>query len=288
LVGYILHRITGLPWIIEFRDPWILNPFREPRPFRWMESFENWLERKMLHSADHVVVTSIQYMRDFLRRYPTLKPDAFSYVPNGYDPEDFENVMPRSFEKFTILHTGNFYEARSPIPFLKALRVLLHGEPQLRANFQVLFVGKKDLNAEAALKEFSLEDVVRQVGSVSHASSIEYMLGADVLLLIPGPGNGTMPGKTFEYLAARKPILAIAEPGVAQELISSAGIGMVAAPDDIAGIANALRNMYRGITEKSYRYPDTSDLRNRYDRRQLAGRIAQILANVTATKIGQA
>jgi glycosyltransferase involved in cell wall biosynthesis len=277
IVGYCLSRLLGVPWIAEFRDPWTFNPFHHPRPFRWLERLELLMERLVLTGANHIVVTSPQYKRDLLARHDNLMESDITYIPNGFDPDDFKHARAFRFEKFAILHAGNFYGPRSSRPFLVALKGVLDKQPDLRPAIQVVFLGVQDADTARALKEFGLNDVVNQVSTVSHAQSVEYILGADVLLLIPGPGDGTMPGKMFEYLAARKPVLAIADRGIVQEFIESSGIGTVTAVDDAEGTKAALTNLIGKVMNGTNLYPDISALYRRFDRQHLAGCIAKIL-----------
>ena len=281
LIGYILSNVTSLPWVVEFRDPWMLNPFRRVRPFRWMESFETWLERIILCRATHIVVTSEQYKLEILSRYSQISRDSISYIPNGFDPEDFSGVTPQQFEKITIVHAGNFYGARSSTPFLRALRMAVDQIPLMEMNLQVLFIGLRDCDTAQTIMELELGNIVEQKGVVSHCQSIEFMMGANILLLVPGPGNGTMPGKTFEYLAARKPILALTDDGAVSELITSTGTGETIAPDDCVGISESIIRLFTLSNSPSgYPYPeacDTADVLMQYDRKEIASKIARLL-----------
>ena len=135
------------------------------------------------------------------------------------------------------------------------------------------------------IHDLMLEEMTRVEGTVPHRQSIAYMLGADVLLLIPGPGDGTMPGKTFEYLAARKPILAIAGQGAVRDIILSTRTGMVVSPDDVKGMEEALAGMHAQISSTGYPYPDAADVCNPYDRKRIAGQVARILHDLTSNRV---
>jgi glycosyltransferase involved in cell wall biosynthesis len=256
------------------------NPFRRGRPFQWMETVEAKLERAILHQADLVVVTSREYKRDILRTYPDIASDRVHYIPNGFDPEDFENVEPKHFHRFTIVHAGNFYGQRSPGPFLNAVHLWLMKEPRTRKRVQVLFIGSRDPVAASTIEQLGLADIVQQLGPLSHRSTVEHMIGADLLLLIPGPGDGTMPGKAFEYIAARKPILAVAGDGAVRNLIENAGLGKVAYPSDVGDITRRLNEMYQLISTCRFSYPQTSEFYSHFDRRVIAGKISDLLTKL--------
>lgn len=284
LAAYWLHLLTGLPWVVEFRDPWMLNPFRQARPWLWMERLENWMEDRVLHTATRLVVTSQEYKSDLLQKYPDLPENHVIYLPNGFDPQDFENAVSLHFDKFTIVHAGNFYEQRTARPFLVALRRWFDEEPEARTRTQILFVGREGADSSRAIAQFGLEDVVAQVVAVSHRRAVQYMLSADLLLLVPGPGTGTMPGKTFEYLASRKPVLVVADEGPARRLVSSARIGSVVSTTDEKGMVSELSRLRRVIAAGAFPYPDTSDLLNLYDRRRIAGLMANVFSELVTAQ----
>jgi glycosyltransferase involved in cell wall biosynthesis len=280
LTGYAISRVLRLPLVSEFRDPWMNNPFRIPRPFAWMERFESWLERAIVTNSAQLIVTSDQYRDDFRRTYPAHRLAPIAYVPNGYDPEDFENQQPKSFPRFTILHAGNFYGSRSSLPFLESLSRLLAARPRLRSGVRVLFIGSIDPETSRTVAVLGLDDIVTQRGNLSHRESISCMLGADLLLLVPGPGAGTMPGKIYEYAAARKPIFAIASVGACQQFVERYALGSVASPlngEEIdAALEKAIFGAWAHLSDSPYY---GSDL-DAYSRRTIARSIASILDNL--------
>ncbi|UPU37632.1 glycosyltransferase [Geomonas paludis] len=283
LVGYLVASVARLPWVIEFRDPWIFNPFRVPRPYGWMERLEQRLEERVLRRADHVVVTSEEYKRDFLARYPGLAADRISFIPNGFDLDDFAEVAPHPFDRFTIVHTGTFYEARSSVPFLEGVALALSREPRLAGQLQVVFAGVRDETTAAAVERLSLQGVVTQVGVVPHRQSIAYLAGAQLLLLVPGPGDGTMPGKTYEYLAVRRPILALCEEGVVSRLVTSTGSGCVVEPEDVAAIADAVIACYDARSTGALERDVACEAAlAQFDRREIARKTARLLDTLVA------
>jgi glycosyltransferase involved in cell wall biosynthesis len=217
---------------------------------------------------------------DLCKSYPELDLGKYSHLSNGFDPEDFEGVQAERFDKFTIIHAGNFYEQRSARLFLLGLWRWLERDRQALASTQVLFVERKDPDSTAAIRELGLQDTVTQTGVLPHRRMVASMLGADLLLLVPGPGEGTMPEKIFEYLASRKPVLTIAVEGVARELVCRAGIGSVIYLSDVEGLAAELARLRQAIVGHLFPYPDTIYLLRQYDRRCIAGRLASALDRV--------
>lgn len=281
LVACVLSLIFKLPFIVEFRDPWIANPFRHPRSIAWLEHLDQMLEKMVIMRSNHIIVTSSRYRDDFLAFYKELSADKISFIPNGYDPADFENLIPHRYDKTTIVHIGNFYDARSSLIFLKALSSILDASPALASIMQAVFVGNLDPAGMQFIEDGHLSDVIIVKGQLNHADALRFMCGADALLLIPGPGEGTMPGKTYEYMRACKPIFCLADEGPAKDLINHAGIGMVVSTNDEGNIAYSLRKFIDSIVTKSFNYPDISTLLITYDRREIARKTSDILNNIS-------
>jgi glycosyltransferase involved in cell wall biosynthesis len=251
-----------------------------------MELMDAWLEKKILKKATHIVVTSSQYKIDILHSYPMLSCDSISYIPNGFDPEDFDGVDSKKFKQFTIVHAGNFYGARSARSFLLAVHAAINDHPSMLKNLKVLFIGQRDVEAEKTILELGLKNIVEQIGVVSHVQSIEYMKGADVLLLVPGPGAGTMPGKTFEYLAARKPILALTGEGVVKDLVLSTNTGKVVSPENTNEIADCLGELFSHVNSPNgFPYPNELRIKqilNQFDRKEIAIRVALLMDSLVS------
>lgn len=277
IVGLLLKSITKKPWVAEFRDPWITNPFKLPSPYRWMDLVNARLERLVIEKADRIVVTSNEYKEDFLLRYHQLSEEKVLFVPNGFDLDDFEKVITQKLPKLTIVHAGNFYMARSSVSFINGLNLFLKRNPEARSQIQVVCIGVVDDNGQDLIYELGLEDVIEQKGILPHNQAIKYICDADILLLVPGPGKGTTPGKIYEYMAAKKPILALADEGRVRDLIISSGIGLVVPPDDINEIMFSIESLYNTVITTGYSYPDISEFLRIYDRRNIAGQVAEIL-----------
>lgn len=286
LIGLVVKGLTRTKWIIEFRDPWTFNPFRIPRPFSWMERLERWMERCILRQADHVVVTSEAYRERFLTMYPELQPEKFSWIPNGFDPEDFEKIERREHPGITLVHAGTFYAHRSPLHFLEGLALALAQQPHVRRILKVRFLGPEDPMTPLGVVRWGLEDVVVQAGKLNHKQCIEAMVNADLLLLIPGPGEGTIPGKLYEYFAAKRPILCLADEGASRALVISLGLGVAASPEDPEGIAACLLGLVEQVRviKSQGSNPNFDQILLEFDRRRIAQRTGDLLAEVASGK----
>lgn len=281
LVAWVVSRLSGIRWVAEFRDPWVTNPFRHPRPFGWMESIEHRMEGRVVRDCDHICVTSVEYKDDFLRRYPDLADEKISHIPNGFDPADFEDIVPEQFTRFTIVHAGNFYGSRTATLFISAYAKLLNRRPDIKNRTQVVFVGNVDQPAIALISNDILRDHVVVLGQRTHRETLRLICGADLLLLVPGPGSGTMPGKVFEYLRASRPIYCLANEGPTAKLIEETGAGVTEARTDPASVADSLERMIDSLQNGAKGYSSSIKSIEKYNRRTIACQIAEALESTS-------
>lgn len=282
LIGWQLKKNTGLPWLADFRDPWVGN-FSRSFPTTFHKIIALRLEQRVVSQANRVLVVSEPMRRELLRRYTTLDPAHVVTLPNGFDPADFTGVEPsvQTLGHFTIVYTGSFYgQQQTPYYFLLGLRTALDKGQLSSQNVKVYFVGSVGKTAPQYIEEFGLTNVVEMVGYIPHQQSIAYLLGADVLLLVIGSGPGSevvFTGKIFEYLAAGKPILALVPPGVAADLLAEAGVGYIVPPEEPAAIAAALVDLFVAWKANTLAVSPDPSVVARYDRRQQTGQLAKIL-----------
>lgn len=213
-----LSRLTGVPFVVDMRDPWTLASYRVEDRSSTRMSLERWQERRVLAGCRACVFAN-RAIELYAEAFPQWE-EKFHYIPNGYDPSDIEGIEPKQFNKFTIVHSGTFLPGyRTADTFLRALRELVDAEPDLSQRVQVRFVGKIG-EEQRLIRELALEDVVSQTGYLPHQESIGYLKGADLLLLVGGRHQWEETGKVYEYLATGKRILALVHPhGAAAELL---------------------------------------------------------------------
>ena len=282
LIGYLLKRKTHKPLVVDFRDPWTINPFKT-FPTKFHEKIENYLEKKVLMSADYVITISQPYKIKLIEKYPFLKSKC-EVIMNGFDPDDFKDLKRLPLKgKFKILHTGSLYGLRSPKHFLSALHELFQEKPELREQIEVTFVGNYGKETPVLVDKFGLNDAVKLVGYIPHEECLELMVNAHVLLLIvTSEGqqtSGVVTGKIFEYLASRRPILTLAQKeNIAADIIRSTNAGLTVPSDNVEQIKDAIFKMYNTWKDGGT-HMKQSDI-SAYDRKFLTKRLAQIFENV--------
>lgn len=278
LIALMLSRLTRVPFVVDMRDPWTIDPYRAEDVSAMRQLVQRWEERRVL-SACSACIFANRSITDYEETFPRWK-KKFYYISNGYDSADFAGVEPKQFDKFTIVHNGNFLSGyRTADTFLIALKNLLSTRLELRKRMQVLFVGRIG-EEEKLIQDLSLGDVVQQTGYMPHQCSIEYVKGADLLLLVGGRHQWEETAKVYEYFAAGKPILALVRPdGAAADLLRQYSLARVVDRENVeevkAAIGDALANRH---VLSSVLSANSGAWAARYERRWLTGQLAQILA----------
>jgi glycosyltransferase involved in cell wall biosynthesis len=167
----------------------------------------------------------------------------FHVLPNSFDPDDFADITETSTpqNKFIISHAGTFYGNRSPASFLQALTKLLDQKPHWRDRIEIFFIGSLPQNGISLDYLNLLKDVVRFVPCLPYQEMLKFLMRSTLLLLIPGPGEGTITGKVFDYLALKKPIFLLSEGNVSLEnILRKTKNGIILSYHDVDRIAESL------------------------------------------------
>jgi glycosyltransferase involved in cell wall biosynthesis len=283
LIGLLLKRLTGRPWVAELRDGWYRwNRAIFPDYPGWRDVLERRVERAAIRTADRVILVTDRMANAFRAQYADLPPNHFAVVSNGFDPNQFEPLpanWPARRDTFEVLHTGALYYGRSLAALLAAAQRVCDEDASFKAAFRLSLLGTFDATARSELSRHPLSGPVRIVGQVDHHAALDAMRSADLLLLVANttPGaEATVPGKLFEYLAAGRPILAIAPAASSTaDVLDQTGGGWQAPSDDVSAIACALRKAFSSHQNGRSTPPDPARVA-RFDRQALAGDLAQI------------
>jgi glycosyltransferase involved in cell wall biosynthesis len=225
LAGARLSRELGLPWVADLRDLWTDD--HNSRSPAWRKRFERRLERRTLGRAAALVTVSAPLVETLTPWYPDLPVHA---ILNGFDP-DHAGPATRLDDRFTICHTGTFYQGRrDPTPLFDALRSLLERSRIDRARVRVRLLSRDEPWLRREIETRGLADVVLLEPWVAWTAALAAQREAQILLLLHWGGpeeRGVYTGKIFEYLAARRPILLVGGgDGVLSDLLAETGAGV--------------------------------------------------------------
>ncbi len=281
LAGLWLKRLTGKPWVADFRDGWSGGQFQS-EPTAWHRAWNRRLEGAVLRRADAVVGVSRKLV-ETLRSRTAGADDKFHVIPNGYDPDDFAGLLPaRNREKMRVVYCGALTAAAPLTGFLEALKQALQKSDELRARFELVLVGANltpELTGE--IRALYLEDYVRFTGYVEHRAAVEKLLQADVLLysVADWAGEDFVPGKTFEYLAAGRPVLAVGPRVEGTEILERTGRIARFGHADVAEMERYLLEAFAWFKAGKLAQPDVTG-NPQYERKTLTEHLARVLNRV--------
>jgi glycosyltransferase involved in cell wall biosynthesis len=272
--------------------------------------------RAALANASAVVMNTREAARRLVERFPEMEAVPVVAITNGFDADDFADPAPaRDDTAFGIVHTGAFLSelgarhrrtrvtrrllggahpgldimTRSPAFLLDALDRVIAARPELAGTIELHLAGALSGYDRTLLSDRQV--TIREHGYLTHADSVAMIRSADLLFLpmhAPPPGvrSASMPGKTFEYLAAGRPILAAVPDGDARDILTRAGGGLLARPADVAQMAGL-------ITEEVDRWlagrptpPPNPEVVAEFERRHLTQRLAAVFDAVLAGSAG--
>ncbi|HEX4883863.1 MAG TPA: glycosyltransferase [Casimicrobiaceae bacterium] len=242
-IGATLQARSGLPWIADFRDPMAQDGY--PEDAATWRSFER-IERRSVTRATTSTFTTPGALREYRARYPE-RASRMALLENGYDEETFASARPGPAlnpGRLTLLHSGIVYpDERDPRSLFAALRAMKDADPaafvRLRVRFRAPVHG--DLLSGLA-RQHGIEEAIEVLPPVGYREALSEMLSADGLLVLQAANcNAQVPAKLYEYLRARRPILAFTDPaGDTAAVARAAGISAIAPLDAAEDIGRLL------------------------------------------------
>jgi glycosyltransferase involved in cell wall biosynthesis len=278
LVAMLLNRKFKIPWIADFADPisYKIGPI-------WFTKLQYYLmviiEKTICKKANGICTQSNGTRDVLLDKYNFIDNKKIMALFNAYDEEFFKEKKSKGNEKFTILHSGEFYldqpskktgsfikklfsrifelfEYRpykadfyphSMEPLLNALSIFSTTHPELKDKIQLIHNGYVHPYNEYLIDSMGLSQMIVKTGLVSYKESIEYMQKADLLYLplfhdLDRERNFCIPGKLFSYMATEKPILSPIQPGDTRDILERSGLGLCHHPINTELMAKQLYN----------------------------------------------
>ncbi len=310
--GIKLKQQTNLPLILDLRDPWALDETKI-----YPTALHAWRDMaamsRALHHADLIIMNTPQSaaaVRDTFNL-----PDSIRIISltNGFDEDDFTTTsapIPQSDpDTLRIVHTGLFHcewakiwdELRRPHGLISRFkyprrpinlwtrtpRYLLEAMQRATGKFELVLVGELTPADKSMLENSPIRDRIKILGYRSHDESVAWLKSADLLFLplhtpLDGAPATIVPGKTYEYLGAERPILAMGAPGDMRNVIRDTNSGLTLDGDDVSAAAEALNQFHRAkLAGQSLYHPDFEQIA-RFERRNLTAQLAEEFDKLTA------
>lgn len=279
LIAKRVSQKLEIPWLADFRDPWTdIDFFDDMMPTRLAKSIHKRLEKSVLETASQVVTVTTGWGNDLVK----LGTKRLEVIENGYDEADFGEEIATVDNGFIITHIGTLSPNRNCNNLWKAIGNIVKKNPDFARELRIKFVGSVDSSAIDSLKENGLFDSCQFLGYLSHSKTIEIQKKSPILLLLVNNSPNAMgiqTGKVFEYLAARRPILAVGPMGGnTQQLIDSTNSGIFLPFDDEAKIEEGLEKIWQWYKSNWTGFEPTGI--EKYSRRELTRRMALLFDKV--------
>ncbi len=297
LIGLLAkRRYNNLPWIADFRDPWV-----EDSMPAWRRFVEARLEARVIACADRVICNTPR-MRDwFLARYPHIDPGKFVTVPNGYDEDELSRVVPEASDRFEIIYTGIIAPGnRNPRPLFAAVRYALDQGWLDESDLVLTFLGAGPYcRSEAFTKDVEHYGVGHLLNvteeRIPYAAALNRTAGADLVLVLSEPlgddplsraerkwSHLQVPVKLYEALGMGKQVLALVSDGAAKDILAETGSGAAVSPHEPAAIAKVLGRIYSEARTGGHKPAPDPAVLQRYSRRNLAAKLARVLNDLVS------
>jgi hypothetical protein len=273
-IGYALHRLSGIPWVADFRDPMAeLNLRTGVLTPAWpaLRRARLAIEERAARHASALSFCTAGARRICADRYPEVDASRWSVIPNGFDESAFEAAEQSpgrargKGDAIVLLHSGTIYPTpdRDPSHFFRALRRVLDLRPPGARPLKVILRSSGvESHYSELLHTLGLSECVLFAPALPYEAALREMLDADGLIIFQGyTSNPAIPAKLYEYFRARRPILALADAtGETAMLMRNQSVGEIAPLEDENLIVDAMFRFLAEIEFGSFRAMDPSQL----------------------------
>lgn len=235
-----LSKKFNIPWLADFQDPWTQVDYYKMMK---ISGVADWIHRRMEQSvfqtAKRTTIVSPSWKKDLER----IGAKNVSVVYWGYDEDDFKSIQPEpNPDVFTIIHAGTVGFDRLPGTFITQIDRL--SKENTTQNIEVHFYGPVDFELKEQVVKLGLDDVVLFKGNINRHMMLKKLMESNVQLLLLNKADnamGRLPGKLYEYLRVKKPILGLGLPGSdAGSILQNTQTGKVVNYEDAEGIYDFL------------------------------------------------
>ena len=247
LIALSLKKKFQTPWLSDFRDPWTnIDFYKDLKLTKRADQKHRKLENDVLVQSDIVLTIGRQLSNEL----KILGAKRVEIIENGFDPQDFlEDKNCELDEKFSIAHIGSFTPSRNHLVLWKALSHLVNKKEEFKSKLEIKLIGKVDYSVLQSIKDFGLDNYVKKIDYVPHNEVIKHQKSSKLLLLMVNNtpnAKGIVTGKVFEYMASKRPILAIGpKDGDLGEILSKTSTGVVCDYENVENLSSTIWSIFK-------------------------------------------
>lgn len=280
-IACLISRKFDIPWLADYQDPWTqVDYFKELILTSWGRKKHERQEQEAFQQASANTIVSHHWKKDL----EEIGASNVSVIPWGFDPEDYDEPREIDQKKFTILHAGLMSYDRNPDKLIRVIAEIAREDNEFREDCVVEFFGDMDQSIKDTIQSMKLTDVFSIKGSVSRDEILNKMKSTSILLLLLNKQEnalGRIPGKLFEYMAVKRPILALGDYGSdVDSILNTSKSGQLIAYDDEAKLKSYIQAKYLDFKNGEINQPVQSNIQE-YSIKHLTGKIAQILNEIS-------
>jgi glycosyltransferase involved in cell wall biosynthesis len=278
LIAQKLQGNNKMKWIADFRDPWTdLYYNKEFKQLSFAKKKNEKLEASVFKNADCVLTVSNSLKKEFDKKAKRVE-----VITNGFDDEVLTKNLIRLDRKFTISYIGLLPKQSNPKLLFKVLNSLCVENVDFKNDLQINFIGDISDDVKAEIENHNLTENASFIGYVSHREAIEYQKKSQILLLlIPNveKSEGILTGKLFEYLTAKRPILAIGpEKGDLSEILKQTNAGVVVDFNNEEKLVSEINTLYQQYKTGEIKVDLISI--EQYHRKELTKNLSEIIKSL--------
>jgi len=308
--GRRVSKRLSIPWVADLRDPWALDEM-QIYPTLLHRAAERMRMERLLSTASLIIMNTPEAAAAVKSEFPSLRHKPVICIPNGFDSKDFISpAIPRAAGRFQVVHSGYLHTedglrlrsrslyrflrgaepgvdilTRSHAVLLEAVERWISQRPEVAHFVELVFAGKASSADRDLARRSGVASLVRFIDYVQHDESLDLIKGADVLFLPmqnlpPGKRSRIVPGKTYEYMATGRPILAAVPDGDARDFLERCGTALLCRPDDAAGMAAHLDRVYSAWKEGRTLVRSNTEFVTQFDRVTLTHVLADHLRGI--------
>ena len=250
-IACLVKQKTGIPWLCDFQDPWTqMDLYERLNVSAWAWKKHQKMEQEAFRTANAITIVSDTWKKDL----ENIGAKNVSVLPWGYDEDDFKHANFAPDWKFTLTHTGLLGEDRNPENLFLAIKELNAEIPDFGQLFKLQLVGEVDIKVRQTAERYKISHLIQYVPQVPRNEALRYIINTQaLLLLLNDAGNvlGRIPGKFFEYLASKRPIICLGAVGSdVDKIMRRTDAGISIQYDDKILIKNILSQFFQEYKTK--------------------------------------